>query len=452
MNQPARPRVGVVVLNHDGGDLTLDCLRSLLATEWPSDSLDIVLVDNASSDGVVAKVRTELGTVRIIESAENTGFAGGCNLGIRALGAKVEHVALVNNDATVEPGWLAPLVDALAAGPTLGAACPKILFAGRFRELSISTPTQRRGRGDRRELGVWISGARVGGTDVWRRTQLVRGFWGAEPSADGSEPAGEWTQADAVVRLPVGNGAGDPRDSAQLRISAPTALTARVASGASTADLDIDETPRWVDVPFDSEPIEVINNVGTVLTSDGYGADRGYLEPDDGRFDQPEDVFAWCGGGVLLRREYLDDVGLFDERLFLYYEDLELAWRGREAGWRYGYVPQSRVHHVHAATSVDGSALKDYYNERNRLLVLARHRSHRAAAAAAMRHLAATASYARRDVVSPVLHGRAPHAEMVRRRLRAFGAFVRRAPSMRRSDTAGGPGDGSPSDASPGPV
>jgi len=55
---------------------------------------------------------------------------------------------------------------------------------------------------------------------------------------------------------------------------------------------------------------------------------------------------------------------LFDERLFLYYEDLELAWRGRRRGWRYHYVPESTVRHLHAATSDQRSPLKHYYDER----------------------------------------------------------------------------------------
>ena len=123
--------VGVVVVNHNGGDLTLRCLRSLLASEWPSDRLWVVLVDNASSDGVVAKVRADLGAVTVVETGSNVGFGAGCNAGIRVL-PDVDYVALVNNDATVEPGWLVPLVAALQSAPDIGAALPKILFAGAF--------------------------------------------------------------------------------------------------------------------------------------------------------------------------------------------------------------------------------------------------------------------------------------------------------------------------------
>lgn len=413
------PRVGVVVLNHNGGDLTLDCLRSVAATDWPTDRLQILLVDNASTDGVVARTRSELPNVEVVESPVNTGFAGGCNLGMASLRPRADHLALVNNDATVDEGWLRPLVAALEADPEVGAAAAKILFAGKFRELRIHAPTRRRGFGDRRDLGVHVSGARVDRGDVWRRAQLVSGFWGPEGT-------GQWSADEAVLRLP------DTGTVAELELSSLRPLTATISSGGETRLVEVGPEARWLEVPFGGDPATIVNNVGTVLTPDGYGADRGYLEPDDGRFEEPEDVFAWCGAAVLLRGSYLDDVGLFDEDLFLYYEDLELSWRGQERGWRYRYVPESRVFHVHAASSVEGSALKDHYNERNRLLVLARHRGNADAARAVLRHLAVTASYARRDIVSPVLRGESPDGRAVGRRLRALGGFLRRAPGARR--------------------
>jgi GT2 family glycosyltransferase len=431
------PMVRVVVVNYEGGDLTLACLQSVLATEWPSDRLDVVLVDNASHDGVVDRVRRDLPSVRVIQSATNRGCAGGCNLGLADPG-NAAYIGLVNNDATVDAAWLAPLVDALDDDPGLGAACPKIVFSQQFRELLIATPTRQRGRGDRRELGVRVSGARVDGADVWRDAQLVRGFWGTEP-APAHEPPGQWTRAEALLRLPA---RGD-RARPSLRLEAAEQARVAVTSGGRTSNLDITDTPTWFDVPFEGPALPIVNNVGSMLTADGHGADRGYLEPDDGRFDQPDDVFAWCGAGVLLRRAYLDDVGSFDERLFVYYEDLELAWRGRERGWRYRYVPTSVVHHVHAATSVEGSALKEHYNERNRLLVLARHAPAHLARHAPVRHLLSTLSYVRRDVVSHALRGEAPRGWIVRRRLGALAAFVVRTPGMLRSRWRDGRASGS---------
>ena len=83
-------------------------------------------------------------------------------------------------------------------------------------------------------------------------------------------------------------------------------------------------------------------------------------------------MFAWCGGAVLLSVRYLREVGIFDDRYFMYYEDTDLSWRGRLAGWRYRYVPDSVVRHEHAASSKEGSPLFQHFVERNRFLTLAR--------------------------------------------------------------------------------
>jgi GT2 family glycosyltransferase len=421
------PTVGVVVVNHDGGALTLDCLRSILRTEWPAAQLRVVLVDNDSHDGVVGRVGTELPVVRVLELATNGGFGAGCNAGIRALG-DVDHVALVNNDATVDPRWLRPLVEALDADPALGAACPKIVFAGRFLDLELRSATYRRGFGDRRDLGVLVAGARVDGADVWSRVQLVDGTWGLEP---GAVDGGEWTGPVAHLRVPAPATQAGATVSLLLSADGPRAVALR--AGGDDAEHTVGGEPAWFDVTATGPPITVLNNVGTDLLDDGFAIDRGYLQPDDGRFDVADDVAAWCGGAVLLRRAYLDEVGLFAEDLFLYYEDVELAWRGTTRGWRYRYVPDSVVHHVHAASSGRGSPLKQFYDERNRLLVLARHRGTGAVALAAARSLLVTASYARRDLVAPLFRRRRPHPDIVARRLRAAAAAAGSLPAALRA-------------------
>jgi GT2 family glycosyltransferase len=420
------PRVRIVVLNHNGGALTLDCLRRLADTDWPATALELVLVDNASTDDVVERARDELPQVRVIASPVNVGFAGGNNLALRDL-AEVDHVALVNNDLLVEPSWLRPLVSTLDADPGLGAACPKILFASTMVDVTMSVAsTTRRGRGDGRELGVRLSGVRVDGDDRTALTRFVNGFWGPEHGSDG--PQYQWTTRDALLRVPVPFGEGAA--SCELRLSADRPKDVEIVSGAARKSHTVGLEPAWYPLRLDGEAGDVINNVGSELTADWHGADRGYLERDHGQYDNAEDVVAWCGAAVLLRRSYLDDAGLFDERLFLYYEDLELSLRGGEQGWRYRYAPSSVVRHVHSATAVEGSALADYYNERNRLLVLARHAPRADVARALLRYVLVTASYARRDVVSAWLRGDPARWESVTRRLRALVGFIRLAPAM----------------------
>lgn len=417
-----RPCVGVVVLNYHGGDLTLRCLETVLASDWPEKSLEVVLVDNGSSDGVAERAR-DLERVRVVVARTNLGFAGGCNLGIRSLGP-VDHVALLNNDATVDPGWLEPLVAALQSDHGLGAACPKILFADAFVDVLVASDTADRGVGDRRSLGVAVSGARIDGADATRRAQFVKGFWGIEHGDDGTPL--QRTDGNALLRVPARADRSLP--ACALRLSSEQERTVVLTSGEERTEHRVGPQPAWYEVALGGEPFDVINNVGSVLVEGGYGADRGFLERDEGQYDKPEEVFAWCGAAVLLSRRYLDAVGTFDDRYFLYYEDFDLSWRGRAQGWRYLYVPGPPVRHVHSASTVEDSRLHHHYSERNRLLTLTRNAPARLAVEAAARHVLVTASYARRDVFHPLTHGQRPTWETVRRRATALAAFARLLP------------------------
>ena len=79
---------------------------------------------------------------------------------------------------------------------------------------------------------------------------------------------------------------------------------------------------------------DVINNAGGVVLREGYGADRGFQQPDRGQFDEPEEVFTACGNGLALRTDLGATVGWFDDDFFMYYEDVDLSWRFRARGCR----------------------------------------------------------------------------------------------------------------------
>ena len=120
----------------------------------------------------------------------------------------------------------------------------------------------------------------------------------------------------------------------------------------------------------------LVNSVGVELGRDGAGRDVGIGEPDGPAFAAGREVLACTGGAVLLRRGLIDDTGGFDERYFLYYEDVDLALRGAAHGWRYRCEPAAVVHHHGSVStaheSVAGRSV--YLRERNRLWVLFRHR------------------------------------------------------------------------------
>jgi GT2 family glycosyltransferase len=422
------PRVRLVVLNYNGGELVIRCLEALGKLDWPADRLELVVVDNASTDGSPAVISERFASsVRFIRNGSNTGFPAN-NLALRDIEG-IDFVGLVNPDSCVEPGWLRPLVAALEADQDLGAVSARMLFADRFVDVEVTSPTFVPGAADRRPLGVKVCGARVAGVNRWRDVQFALGTWGIEHDRAGG--TFQWTSDRAVVRLPVGQGpSSEVPPIGELRLHADRSTPVTLRCGEIERRVDVGPGSTWVDIPLASTPRDIVNNVGSIVFDDGYGADRGFQEPDEGQYDSAAEVFAWCGGSVLFRPGYLADVGLFDERFFLYYEDTDLSWRGRTRGWRYRYVPDAVVRHVHAASTGEGTPVFQHYVERNRLLMLAKNAPGDLARRAVWRHLLVTLSYARRDIVRPLLRLRRPGVEQVRRRVSSLGGFVRLAPTM----------------------
>ena len=118
------PRVTALVLNWNGARVVGDCLRSLLAQDYPA--LDILVVDNASTDDSAAIIRRDFPTIRLHVNEKNLGFGGGNNVGIRL--AETPYVLLVNNDTVCQPDVVRRLVEAVATDPRVGSATPCIVL------------------------------------------------------------------------------------------------------------------------------------------------------------------------------------------------------------------------------------------------------------------------------------------------------------------------------------
>ena len=127
MRRDAEPQVAVVVLSWNGRDDTLACLESLERVRW--ERLNVIVVDNGSTDGTLDAVRAAFPQVATIRSEENLGFAGGNNLGIRAaLEAGADYVLILNNDTIVDPDAVASLMAEAQRRPDAGALCPLIHY------------------------------------------------------------------------------------------------------------------------------------------------------------------------------------------------------------------------------------------------------------------------------------------------------------------------------------
>lgn len=117
----------------------------------------------------------------------------------------------------------------------------------------------------------------------------------------------------------------------------------------------------------------LINSAGNSIHFSGIGFCDRFREPAE-LAPEPVEIAYASGAAVLYRADALREVGLFDEKLFLYHEDLDLGWSLRLAGWRSLLAPRSVVHHHYAFSR---NKQKFYLMERNRWLVLAKHLSAR---------------------------------------------------------------------------
>jgi len=124
--QQVWPKVTVVIVNWNGERFLDRCLAALTAqTVKPH---EIILVDNASSDGSVAIVR-RYSAVQLMLAGQNTGFARGNNLAIAASSAESEWIALLNPDAYAEPRWLETLLLAVKSHPECDVFGSKLVNA-----------------------------------------------------------------------------------------------------------------------------------------------------------------------------------------------------------------------------------------------------------------------------------------------------------------------------------
>ncbi|MBN1483665.1 MAG: glycosyltransferase family 2 protein [Chloroflexia bacterium] len=238
-----RPTCSVIIVNWNGRHLLGPCLQSLQQQTFAD--FEIILVDNASSDGSPEWVAQHYPGVRLRVNERNLGFAEGNNVGLAA--ARGEFAVLLNNDTEAEPGFLAGLLEAARADERIGMVAGVLVFAHR---------------------------------------------------PDTIASAGIRMQRDGVA---LDEMAGRPRR----------------------------ELPS-----------------------------------------EPREVFGPSGGAALYRRAMLEQVGAFEPAYFFYLEDVDLAWRGRLAGWRCQLAPSAVVRHVYSASAGQGSPFKSFQLARNRWLVL----------------------------------------------------------------------------------
>lgn len=193
MLQVEPPAISVVIVNWNRKELLGACLDSLAAQTFPN--FEIIVVDNGSDDGSSTFVKELAASfprpIRLIENGENRGFCAANNQAFAV--SQTEYIALLNNDAEAQPGWLAAMFDAIHVKPDVGESdvgmvASKILVWEDPRIIDkcghlIYPDGQNRGRGagqidqgqfNRQEEALWPDGCAA----LYRRAMLdeVGGF------------------------------------------------------------------------------------------------------------------------------------------------------------------------------------------------------------------------------------------------------------------------------------
>lgn len=369
--------VSIIIVNFNGKHLLAPCLDALRKQTYPSEHFEVIVSDNGSTDGSVELLRDRYAWVHVLENERNLGFALGNNVAIRA--AKGDYVILLNNDVVPTKTWLENMVKAAEDFPSAGLVTGHLqLFYNQciveIESETIVLPD------DGRALAIQVFG--VNSNTPRGVVQYLDGFYGWE-----EHPAGRfrWSKDRALLGIPEQSGSGDWK--IHFLLAAPRPDNQPVQVKISVAGTQLDEWELAGDAPEEytlnvpafyrslSKPL--VQNAGSIVFSDGSGRDRGtyirnsevFYETDEGQYST-EEVFAGCGASLLLRRQMLEDTGLFDADFFMYYEDTDLSWRARLRGWKVIYSPNAVARHIHCGTTVEWSPNFLYLIERNRLAMV----------------------------------------------------------------------------------
>jgi GT2 family glycosyltransferase len=113
----------------------------------------------------------------------------------------------------------------------------------------------------------------------------------------------------------------------------------------------------------------LIDSVGQEVYWDGTIRDRWFGTYDDGRFDSVHEIFGGCAAALLIEGHVFEEIGFFDTDFFLIFEDVDLSWRMRLAGYETVLVPEALVYHKRGTSGIE-SPVSKYYESRNKLYIV----------------------------------------------------------------------------------
>jgi hypothetical protein len=127
-------KLSVIIVSWNVKNDLVNCLRSI-KENWPRQDFELIVVDNASTDGTIELLKSDFPEVKLIINEENRGFSAANNQGIKI--AKGEYLFLLNPDTIVHCHSLDNLIKVLDENPTIGACGPKLLRSNGTTQISI---------------------------------------------------------------------------------------------------------------------------------------------------------------------------------------------------------------------------------------------------------------------------------------------------------------------------
>lgn len=372
MEKDADPLLSIITVNYNGKDFLPGLFQSLAHLDYPQSKLQIIMVDNASTDGSVDFVQQNYPWVQIVALDKNTGYAGGNNEGFKH--ARGSYIALINNDCVVDADWarqMLAIFEESSPDAKIGAVGSKVLFYYPYLPLElVSDSISTKGKSQKgRRLGVKVSGLSLSSQNPWVQASIkyLDGFY--TPEGDG-----RWTNGDGYLAVPVARQDQDMNINVTLS-SYLEPNRAKILLGEQILkEIDLGKTEQVItlDIPRDylQYQKDIINSCGVKVNRSFYARERGFNCFDEGQYSRVEEVFALSGSSFMVNRAMLEDVGWFDPYFFTYYEDIDLFWRARLKGWKHFFVPNSIARHFHCGSGQEWSHSFTYYVLRNRMLAI----------------------------------------------------------------------------------
>lgn len=309
--------VSVIIVNYNGKRYIDALFKSLYDLQIDDIKMEIIFVDNASSDNSIKyleeKYKSDI--LKIIRSDENLGFAGGNNLGVKHCNGK--YIVFLNNDTKVDKLWIKTLYQRIKDDDSVGMINSKLLFFYDF--IKINTVTNDKFKIKKK---VSINDKEYEVDNKFSKNLLLEDnmtCFGHSyfylPLLDGD------SEYKFVLNLSEYNNETDYALLGENKYMPDE-------NGNILITLSLNECLKF--------KTTLIQNAGSGINENYDGYDIGMGEEDSEKYNKEYEINNGCGASIIMLKEDFENVGMFDEDFFMYYEDTDLSYRIKKLGKKIG--------------------------------------------------------------------------------------------------------------------